>query len=486
MALKYVDLFAGCGGLSLGMEKAGFELALAVEKSNMAAETFCHNFIKRIAGKEDWENYCSQSSELQAKSKLVVNELRAVLDNKKIMESLVAQEIDVIVGGPPCQGFSLAGRRNPQDVRNQLPWQFLEMVEKLSPKAVVMENVVGIRRRFKKHDHESPFDQLQEALRQTGSGYQVQAVELNALHFGAPQHRPRVMILALRKDVTEKIGASFVDGVWRSDFDNKKRFGVMLRPTVAPLGQYFEDQILTTKDALWDIDGAGYKVKSTAHDYAASCGKYANEMRQSKLQLEDTGKANSAPQLKNHVLRKHTDRVKNRFRLYQALKQNAVPPRILNIPTSETLENAEKIKKIGTLIDDIAYPLASPDGTIIAETKSELEALIIELQTKKHSQRPLSFDEPSSTILSLPDDFVHPSEARTLTVREMARLQSFPDSFEFRSKETTGSDRRRFEVPQYTQVGNAVPPKMAYAVGSGIKRCLEALQAKANRAAEAS
>ena len=100
------------------------------------------------------------------------------------------------------------------------------------------------------------------------------------------------------------------------------------------------------------------------------------------------------------------------------------------------------------------FPAKSPDGCTIAKNIDELVTLIIDLGTKKHSQRPLNWDSPAPTVVSLPDDFVHPSQPRTLTVREMARFQSFPDSFEFRAKETTGSLRRRFEVPQYTQVGN--------------------------------
>ena len=88
------------------------------------------------------------------------------------------------------------------------------------------------------------------------------------------------------------------------------------------------------------------------------------------------------------------------------------------------------------------------------------------------SQRVVKGDEPAPTVVTLPDDYVHPSENRIMTVRELARLQSFPDWFEFRSKETTGSHRRRVEVPQYTQVGNAVPPLMAQAIGELLARIL--------------
>jgi DNA (cytosine-5)-methyltransferase 1 len=94
------------------------------------------------------------------------------------------------------------------------------------------------------------------------------------------------------------------------------------------------------------------------------------------------------------------------------------------------------------------------------------------LASRKHSQRVIRADRPAPTMLSLPDDFIHPRFPRTLTVREMARLQSFPDSFEFFGKVTTGSHRRRVEVPQYTQVGNAVPPLLAAAIGRHLAQIL--------------
>ena len=102
--------------------------------------------------------------------------------------------------------------------------------------------------------------------------------------------------------------------------------------------------------------------------------------------------------------------------------------------------------------------------------------LIFELATKKHSQHPLQWTNPSHTVLSLPDDFVHPEQPRTMTVREMARFQSFPDAFEFRSRVTTGGERRQSDIPQYTQVANAVPPKLAKAIGIAIKKALKAAE----------
>jgi DNA (cytosine-5)-methyltransferase 1 len=212
---NYVDLFAGCGGLSLGIERSGGKLQLAVEKSDMAAYTFYANFIDESIDDSTWRSYVESSIENQAEHKVAVSALRDVLDNESAMDRLALSNIDVVVGGPPCQGFSLAGRRNPDDVRNKLPWEYLEFVERTSPKVVVIENVVGMSHRFAQ-DELAPFDQLQQALRETGDSYVVQGVAVNALHYGAPQNRPRLMIIGVRADVAEKAGVVSSGRLWRS------------------------------------------------------------------------------------------------------------------------------------------------------------------------------------------------------------------------------------------------------------------------------
>ena len=464
--MKYIDLFAGCGGLSLGLEGAGFELALAVEKSDMAAETFYHNFIKPLDSKDEWTSYCQKPPTDQAASRLVVGELQNVLDDGSIMEALAKQDIALIAGGPPCQGFSMAGRRNPGDSRNQLPWQFLEMVDRISPKAVIMENVVGIRHRFEKHDEDSPFEQLQEALHSTGDGYVVQPVQLNAMHFGAPQHRPRVMLLALRSDIAKKVGVVASHNVWNSNLDNPVVTSIEQRPAMAPVATYFGKDIQTVRDALWDIASDGYVVPFTSRKYDSRKNAYARKMREDISWMNEVvRKRNRMDGLPNHRLRKHSEKIKQRFQIYQVLQQNSLPAKILNIPSDNELEPREKVRAITKALKSVSFPCVAPNGETVAKSASELRKLILSLGTRKHSQRPLVEDAPSPTILSLPDDFVHPWEPRTMTIREMARFQTFPDSFEFRAKETTGSHRRRFEVPQYTQVGNAVPPVMAQAAG---------------------
>lgn len=465
--LTYIDLFAGCGGLSLGLERAEFELALAVEKSDMAAETFYHNFVKRLKSKEEWQEFCSKTPLEQAKEKIVVDEVARLLDDKELQDWLLEQDIDLIAGGPPCQGFSMAGSRNPKDVRNKLPWQFLEIIELIQPKAVIIENVVGMSRNFVKHDQESPFNQLKMALEEIGPGYKAQQVQLNAMHFGAAQHRPRVLILAVRSDLAQSY--KFFEGIWRSDFDQEEMQDE--RPDLAPIATHFDGDIQTVKDALWDINDQGYKYRKDNKRYTGDHGSLAQSLRQDRTWMPDHIEKISEPAtLQNHILRNHADHIKERFRLYQVLRDCGVSSRVLNIPKKHNETEAKAL--IQELLIGIKKSFIAPDGTKIAKDKKSLAELIITLGTKKHSQRPLDWAAPSPTVVSLPDDFVHPSQPRTLTVRELARFQSFPDSFIFRSKETTGSHRRRFEVPQYTQVGNAVPPLMAEAIGHRIMQAL--------------
>lgn len=461
--MKYIDLFAGCGGLSLGLERAGFELVLAVEKSPMAAETFYHNFIKRLGSKEEWDRYCSKGIEEQFEQKLIVNEVAAVLGNQSIMETLESEGVDLIAGGPPCQGFSMAGRRNPKDIRNQLPWQFLEMVEKIHPKAVLIENVLGIKQNFNKHGEKAPIEQIKMVLQDTWPGYVTQLVEVNAMHFGVPQHRPRVMVLALRSDIAEKLDVITWDGFWKSAFDIAPPMGYE-RPTLAPLATFKEPR--TVRDALWDLKGGKYI--GTSHDkrYEKPTGAYAKFMREDRSWMSPVvSGANLKGDIENQTLRKHAENIADRFRLYQIFQRFGVPVKIFNIAANKDLPEAEKTKLLLPELKKIKLPATAPDGKVMANDTQALLDVVMQLATKKHSQRPFKWDSPSPTIVSLPDDFVHPEEPRTMTVREMARLQSFPDNFIFRAKETTGSLRRRFEVPQYTQVGNAVPPMLGEAVG---------------------
>lgn len=449
--LKYVDLFSGCGGLSLGIEEAGVELIAAVEKSDMAARTFFHNFVDDASDPLSWSRYVDLSVSEQVESKVIVNELGNVLADKHTMDKLRLENLDIVVGGPPCQGFSLAGRRDPSDVRNLLPWQFLEFVNYTNPKAVVIENVVGMNQRFDT-ETESAFSQLRIALSEIGEGYVVQEVLVNAMHYGAPQHRPRLMLIALRKDIADAKSVTSSDGIWKSGFTDE----ITSVPTLAPTPVVSRAELQTVKSAVSDL------TMHSSHR-ATSYVKILNEKFSTSTRKKIHG------QKLNHIERKHTEKTVQRFRLYQYLAENGIKRNIISMANTG-LQSTRKL--IGEQLINVKYPAVAPDGITLAETETELVDLIIELRTKKHSQKVLAWNEPARTVVTLPDDYVHPSEPRIFTVREMARFQGFPDSFEFLGKETTGAQRRKFEVPQYSQVGNAVSPWLSAAVGKMITSVL--------------
>jgi len=459
--MKYIDLFAGCGGLSLGFESVGFKLGLAVEKSPMASETFYHNLIKPLENENSWETYLNQSHEKKIEAGLYVGETITLLEDEALINQLKEKLpfTDLIVGGPPCQGFSMAGKRNPKDHRNELPWQFLEYVEIFKPKAVLMENVVGMRSRFNKHNEESPFQKIKKVLEQ-GVGnnenspeYVVQELQLNAKHYGVPQHRPRVFLLGIRKDIAEKKSLTATSDIWFSSdfFNGDKGSALCPQPTIK------EKDILSVYDAIGDL-----------YDEEVSSSKYVTKLNK-KSAFKNVIKHKEEAFL-NHNLRNHSAKIQKRFRLYQYFSNEGISTKIFNIASKyNAMYDRVYYDEIEKMLLGAKTPVISPDGVVIAKNKAELIDAVLELATRKHSQRPLKAVEPSPTVVSIPDDVIHPTLARTMTVREQARFQSFPDYFEFKSKETTGGAKRKVDVPQYTQVGNAVPPLMAKAIAQHIK-----------------
>lgn len=482
--MRAVDLFAGCGGLSLGLEMAGFEESIAVEKSEMAAETHFRNFRHRGAEWSDelWKQVRTASHARQVRDfGTVIADIWDVVgdpvENRRegsrsaltgAMQHFIDFEPDVVAGGPPCQGFSMAGRRNPADLRNKLPWAFLEFVRLTKPRAVIIENVVGINRAFRKAGADAPFEQLRQALEITGLGYVVQPVELNAKHYGIAQNRPRMMLLAIRRDIADDLhieppspepwsSTAYIQG--RNNPDPSPLVPLPTNPT--------EDDWITAGEALADLDDTSYSLPADPSAYRGHRFAYAQSMR-----FDPRGDAPERPL--NHVLRRHTERVRERFVLYGYLRDWGIPNSILSIPGRE--DEAEARARIRSMLGDRAKPDDLGTGG------QSLADVIFDLQTKKHTQRAINPDAPAPTVVTLPDDYIHPTSPRIMTVRELARFQSFPDWFEFRNKETTGSDRRRYEVPQYSQVGNAVPPRLGEVVGRQIARLLSGQREAASEA----
>lgn len=236
-----IDLFAGCGGLSTGFEMAGFNIPLAVEKDEWASETYSAN---------------------HPNTKVVTADITQISDLDALFDGPVPQ-INGIIGGPPCQGFSLSGNRDKNDPRNSLFMEFVRFVRHFKPQFFVMENVQGILSMVTKKGESVKEVILNEYA---DAGYHVEYFILNAAEFGVPQSRVRVFFIGLRNDVA------------------------YAREALAPKGIFFGDDQITIEQAIMDlpqlvagegINGAPYSTPAQ-NDYQrwvreGSAGIYNHE-----------------------------------------------------------------------------------------------------------------------------------------------------------------------------------------------------------------
>ncbi len=522
--MNHIELFAGCGGLSIGLENCGFDLLLANELSPMAAETFSFNLLdedlsyfaakKKQPSKTLWINsafssddialrlrenpqalpsthprHCDLSDFDTMRGKLLVGsiiDLNAHLkENKKLSNRLRTEDVDLVSGGPPCQSFSMAGLRELKNSRNSLPMEFANFVEHVKPKVALLENVSGILRPFtignKQH-----YAWFEVARAFASKGYYPLCLHVNAKYVGAAQNRPRYIMLALRSDIFKKLFKNSMNNEHLltcfkkiQRFFESERKGVSTKP-FTDLSYYDiekDEQIFET-DLLQSLitnrhEDTWVSVKDAIDDLRENrrgneTGEYAHYLSSLfRFKLQDRSR------VKNHDQRRNSEHVKQRFKLYQNIsradgKIKSDTVNYLKNPDSHVLRKAT----IKFLLNK-TYLHANGTCEKFSSTQDLLKHLA-ELRTKKQTQRALIASKPAPAALSIPDDacHYHPSLLRTLTVREMARLQSFPDWFEFRSKVTTGGQMRKFEVPQYTQVGNAVPPLLANALGIVVKKIL--------------
>ena len=414
---KFIDLFAGCGGLSLGLIEAGWTGLFAIEKSPMAFETLKHNLI-RIKDKYSYH--------WPAWLPIEPHDIRQVLSSYSD-QLLRYQNIDLLVGGPPCQGFSMAGKRKIDDERNNLINDYLAFVKLIEPKLILVENVRSFASPFTKTEsgeNGKPVlgDQFNadELLRRSISdlGYQpfVQ-YPIRAKDFGVPQLRPRYILIGIRSDFIGEFTNAEINPFVVLD-DNQLSFlkSKNLPTTPIKLSQAISD--LNRAHGIVSCIEPGM-AKFKQGKYGPVRGAYQHLVRRKRdgSIYPDKAVADS------HRFAKHREKTRERFK---------------NIISSCT-----------------------PGKQL---SKKQLESLGLQ----KHRVALLSSREPCHTLTSLPDDLIHYSEPRILTVREYARIQSFPDWFEFKSRYTTGGDRRKLDVPRYTQVANAVPPLLAEAIGRAL------------------
>lgn len=395
----YIDLFSGCGGLSLGLGNAGWQGLFAVEKDSMAFETFKHNLIDGCYGHFDWPEWLPQKE----------TTIEILLKNYKEKLIGLKGKVDLIAGGPPCQGFSLAGKRNPNDPRNKLSNEYIKMVELVVPKYLVLENVRGFNSRFrdaKGQKGKIPQSEIVKA-QLNELGYEVFTDYLNSQNFGVPQQRTRFIMIGVRKDILQAETDPFkiLEGIRPQFLDDKK----------------LPHKPVTVKQAIKDLEQTNAKII------------YHSGSEENGFKKIDY--------IKPRYLSKYQKAMRENLKSYK--------PNSLRIPRHKVTTIA-KFK----LIQEICTP-----GVSINDEQKKI------IGTKKQVISVLDANRPSRTLTTLPDDILHYSEPRILTVRESARIQSFPDDFVFRGKYTTGGMRRTMECPRYTQVGNAVPPLLGEALG---------------------
>jgi DNA (cytosine-5)-methyltransferase 1 len=523
--MNYIELFAGCGGLTLGLKSVGFELLMANELSPMAAESYAFNFFNEDlhsqAGskapklkKTLWLNSQYDLADLKlrlredprtcpplgkGKSDVATNGLN--LKGSLVVGSIVDLNVwlkkrpkiandlkngfgeggvDLISGGPPCQSFSMAGLRKQDCEKNTLPWEFAKFAQAVKPKLVTLENVTGILRPFKDEQGNSYYAWFELARAFSGIGYVPLCLHVNAKLAGVPQNRPRFILLGVRKDFFDKLSPTFNEAEQKLfsqplEFFKRTKHGEEIeldalnyrdvtRPTDLNL---FKNSFLRPLVACSD----NFVTVSEAIDDLRENGD--TDSKYSEGLLRTFSKVLPKREMKNHEHRSNNALVRRRFRLYQILQQvdNETHKAVLNVLKGEAsnISDAAWGKLSG-------YDYLIESGNYVAfKTKKGFLNFLMRHPTKKQTQKALLADQPAPAALSIPDDacHYHHDELRTLTVREMARIQSFPDNFEFRSKITTGGQMRSFEVPQYTQVGNAVPPLLGRALGLAVSNLLK-------------
>jgi DNA (cytosine-5-)-methyltransferase len=394
----FIDLFAGCGGLSEGFYRLGFKALAHVEINHWACETL----RKRMA----YYNYSNIDKEV------IEDDITSDGIIKRIDKAVAGRNVDVIIGGPPCQAYSTAGRVRDfegmsKDPRNFLFESYVKILEHYLPKFFVFENVTGLL--SAKVNGEFIFPKIISAL---GNKYKVlQDPDIlihNTANYGIPQLRKRVIIMGVRKDIEDKEAIDLYNSTKKTNWVSEDE-----RAKIKGLKKY-----ITVYDAISDLPSVSPGEDASSASFSYPCN---NDF------LNRIGKKGKYP-LFDHVARKHNDLDRERFTIM-----------IRNHWTFGQLRrNLPQYEHKNARIFDNSYVVQwweLPSKTILAHIHKD------------------GFQ------------YIHPDEkqARSFTVREAARIQSFPDDFEF-----AGSRGEK-----YKQIGNAVPPLFAEALATSIKKNLD-------------
>ena len=436
MQPKIIDLFSGCGGLSLGFQKAGFEILLGVELMEKACDTANKNLDNRVGNKS--RHICGDITKMDPKDYL----------------DLIGEEGCIVIGGPPCQAYSMAGkgklrslgeeRINTNDARGYLFQDFLRFVIGLDAKAAIMENVPESINFGGKNIPEEVCICLEN------NGYNAFWTILNAADFGVPQVRERVILFAVKKDS----GITFNLPVpTHKNPDNRKTFYERRFDTIKncphfkmPVSSNEADLDWTTVgQALSDLpilypeaDIEFIPIKMTeAFKYKSGCNSEYQKVMRTWFGKEET-------EVLNNSFRKTI----RDFPIFERMKQG------------DNFRNAFEIAE--NIFREKNLKFGYKEGT---EEYSQLYKKIVPCYSKKkfvNKWKRLNENSQSHTVVAhlCKDTYSHinPWEPRGISVREAARLQSFPDGFIF---ECSMGDA-------FKQIGNAVPPLLSYNVAKVI------------------
>jgi DNA (cytosine-5)-methyltransferase 1 len=377
-----IDLFAGAGGLSLGLEKAGLTTLAAVELDLWAAQTFKRNFPNSEVWNQDIKEICSETAFSKIKDR----------------PSLVA-------GGPPCQGFSHSNlNRDSRDPRNSLFIEFLRVVDELKPDFALIENVPGLLT-TRNSCGEKVINIISSEFSKIG--YVSKWSILQASNFGVAQSRERLFIIASNSE----------------DLLNKFKWPIA---QTGPIGDLFSKNAISLWEAISDLP------EQNAPYVSPPLNEFQTQMRQHSGSTWPT----------HHEPMRHTARIVERFKS-------------IGFGESEASVN-------------ISLQPRKRGGDGIGKPYSQ----------NSRRQDP---DSPCNTIVaSSHTNFIHPYFHRNFTVRELMRIQSFPDNFTVAGKRAVLSKKLSLRkgyvddvyLDQRMQIGNAVPPALAEAIGREIVSAL--------------
>ncbi len=393
----FIDLFAGCGGLSEGFYRQGFEALAHVEINHWACET--------LRARMKYYGYKNIEEEV------IEHDITAEDILEKLDAAVKGRTVDIIIGGPPCQAYSTAGRvrdgkKMATDARNYLFESYVRILEYYKPKFFVFENVTGL---LNAQVEGSPiFPRVINAL---GNEYKVVSDPAILVHntadYGVPQLRKRVIIMGVRKDIKKCVEQLYHDVIkthWNPDATDEEKVG--------------RKRFVDVNQALGDLPPVEPGQDASTEEFNYPCD---NEF------LKRIGKPGVHP-LYDHVARRHNDLDRERFQVM--------------------IHNHWSFGQLRREMPQYEHEHARVfDNSYVVQW----------------------WDLPSKTILAhIHKDgfqFIHPDEdqRRTFTVREAARIQSFPDDFEFKGS----------RGEKYKQIGNAVPPLFAEALAKSIKKNLD-------------